>query len=91
VSYPYLGMGIAFTEISEENATNLRKRVATLSHACVVMGPGITASLPAAGLHNAIPLISDPAAAIQTIVEFFETRQILMQEDFLRLLKKSQK
>ena len=41
VSYPYLGMGIAFTEISDENATNLRKLVAALSHPCVVMGPGI--------------------------------------------------
>lgn len=91
VSYPYLGMGIACTEISEESATNLRKLVTTLSRPCVVMGPGITASLPATALRDAIPLISDPAAAMQTIVEFFETRQMLMREDFLRLLRKSQK
>ena len=91
VSYPYLGMGIAFTEISDENATNLRKLVAALSHPCVVMGPGSTASLPATALRDAIPLISDPAAAMQAIVEFFETRQMLMREDFLRLLKKNQK
>ena len=91
VSYPYLGMGIAFTEISEESATNLRKLVISLSHPCVVMGPGITAALPAAALSDAIPLISDPAAVMQAIVEFFETRQMLMREDFLRLLKKRQK
>ena len=38
-----------------------------------------------------IPLVSDPAAAIQALVEFFESRQVLMREDVLRVLKKSQK
>jgi hypothetical protein len=35
-------------------------------------------------------MVSDPGAAIQAIVEFFESRQVLMREDFLRVLKKSQ-
>jgi len=38
-----------------------------------------------------VPLISDPAAAVQALMEFFENRQLLMREDFLRVLKKSQK
>ena len=91
VNYPYLGMGIAFTEVSEETTTQLRRLVGTLAHPCVVMGPGIASSLPAARPLEGIPLITDPAAALQALVEFFETRQMLMREDFLRLVKKSQK
>ena len=91
VSYPYLGMGIAFTDISEETATTLRKLVAGLSHPCMVMGPGIAGSVPANSLRDAVPLITDPAAAVQALMEFFEKRHMLMREDFLTLLKKSQK
>jgi hypothetical protein len=36
-------------------------------------------------------LINDPAKAIQAIMDFFENRQMLMRDDFLRLIRKSQK
>lgn len=90
VTYPYLGMGIAFEGISDESKGRLKQLLATLSHRSVIMGPGIASSLPAKGPLENVPLISDPAVAIQALVEFFETRQILMRDDFLRLLKKSQ-
>jgi len=91
VSYPYLGMGIAFAQMAEDSAARLRQLVANLSHPCLIMGPGIASSLPAAAPLTAVPLISNPAAAVQALVEFFESRQMLMREDFLRLLKRSQK
>ncbi|MGC2446829.1 MAG: PilZ domain-containing protein [Candidatus Sulfotelmatobacter sp.] len=91
VNYPYLGMGIAFEEMADSDKAHLKRLLATLGHHCLVMGPGIASSLPANGPLEALPLISDPGAAIQGLVEFFETRQILMREDFLRILKKSQK
>lgn len=91
VSYPYLGMGIAFSDVSDENAARLRRLVANVSRPCVIMGPGIASSLPATAPLSAIPMITDPAAAVQALVEFFESRQMLMREDFLRLLRKSQK
>jgi len=91
VSYPYLGMGIAFVDMSEENNVRLRQMLATISHPCMIVGPGIASSLPASSALKDIPLITDPAAAIQAVVEFFESRQMLMRDDFLRLLKKSQK
>jgi hypothetical protein len=91
VNYPYLGMGIAFTEMSDETTSQLRRLVMTLSRPCVVMGPGIASSLPATRPLDGIPLITDPAAAVQALVEFYEHRQMLMREDFLRLLRKSQK
>ena len=91
VNYPYLGMGICFEEMSEDNKGHLKRLLGTLSHRCVIVGPGIASSLPATGTMADIPIISDPAAAIQALMEFFESRQVLMREDFLRVLKKSQK
>lgn len=90
VNYPYLGMGIAFAEMSEDNLAQLRQLLATVSHPCVIMGPGIASSLPATDPLKAVPLISNPEAAVQALVEFFESRQMLMRDDFLRILRKSQ-
>jgi hypothetical protein len=90
VSYPYLGMGIAFADISEENLGQLKRLLATVSHPCMIMGPGIASSLPATDPLQAVPVITKPEAAIQALIEFFENRQMLMRDDFLRILRKSQ-
>jgi len=90
VTYPYLGMGIAFEDTSEENKDQLRKMLSTLSHRCVIMGQGIASTLPSMGPLSDVPHLSDPAAAVQALLEFFEHRQMLMRDDFLRILKKSQ-
>jgi PilZ domain-containing protein len=90
VCYPYLGMGIAFVNVSEENAARLRDMLSTVLRPSVIMGPGIASSLPASGPLEAVPLISDPTAAIRALVEFFENRQMLMRDDFLRILRQSQ-
>ncbi len=90
VTYPYLGMGIAFAEMSAENQARLRELLGTISRPTVIMGPGMASSLPARGPLDAVPLIADPAAALQALTEFFESRQMLMREDFLRILLKSQ-
>ena len=88
VNYPYLGMGIAFTEMSEENVARLRELLSKISRPTVIMGPGIASSLPSAGPLD-VPLIANPTAAL-ALTEFFENRQMLMREDFLRILRKSQ-
>ena len=62
VTYPYLGMGIAFNDIS----------------------------LPATAPLNAVPSITKPEAVVSALLEFFESHQILMRDDFLRILRKSQ-
>ena len=90
VNYPYLGMGISFEDTSEDNKSHLKRLLGTLSHRCVIMGPGIASSLPATGAMAEVPLISDPGSAVQALMEFFENRQVLMREDFLRVQKKSQ-
>jgi len=90
VTYPYLGMGIAFVDMSEENQAHLRRMLATLTHPSLIVGPGIASSLPANGPLDAAPLINNPAAAVQALMDFFETRQMLMREDFLRIVRHSQ-
>lgn len=39
ISCPYLGMGIAFKDITEENNTHLKHLLASLSRPIVIMGP----------------------------------------------------
>jgi PilZ domain len=90
VSYPHLGMGIAFVDMSDENQARLRALLATISRPTVIMGPGIASSLLASGPMQATPLIADPKAALEALTEFFESRQMLMREDFLRIVRQSQ-
>jgi PilZ domain len=90
ISYPYLGMGIAFEEISDENAAHLKQLLASLSRPRVIMGPGVNSPHPSTGPMEALPAITQPEAAIRAVIEFFEIHQILMRDDFVKLLKKSQ-
>lgn len=90
VSYPYLGMGVAFTAMTEENRTRLRELLGAVSRPSLIMGPGIASTLPSFGPASAAPIVSDPSAAIQALVQFFESRHMLTRDDFLRVLQQSQ-
>jgi hypothetical protein len=90
VNYPYLGMGIAFEEMSEENRANLKELLSSISRPCGIMGPGIASAIPAAGPPEEVPSVSNPEAAIHALLDFFETHQMLLREDFLRILRTSQ-
>lgn len=90
VSYPYLGMGIAFVEMSADNQARLRELLAKVSRPSMIMGPGIASSLPSSTPLDAMPTIANPAAAVQALKEFFESRQMLMRDDFVRIVRKSQ-
>jgi PilZ domain len=90
VNYPYLGMGIAFVAMTNEDVQRLRQMLATISRGAAIVGPGIPSNLPSTSSLGTVPEVSNPAAAIQELIEFFEGRQMLMREDFLRILQKSQ-
>jgi len=90
VNYPYLGMGIAFSEMSEENRAVLRELLGSIARPSVIMGPGVVSALPTPGPLGAVPLLSNPQAAIQALTDFFESRQMLTREDFLRILRTCQ-
>ena len=70
--------------------SRLRELLATITRPTVIMGPGIASSLPAGAPLSALPTITNPQAALDALAEFFESRQMLMREDFLRILRKSQ-
>ena len=92
VTYPYLGMGISFEGMSEENRSNLRQLVTRLAHRGVAIGAaGSAASTAAGNPMREIPAIADPAAAMQALIEFFGNRSALLREDFVRIVKGSQK
>lgn len=91
VSYPYLGMGIAFEDMSEENYTRLKQLLASLSRPVVIMGPGATSPHPTTGPMEGIPPLTHPEAAVLALIEFFQIHQVLMRDDFVKLMRKSQK
>ena len=89
VNYPYLGMGIAFQEMSEENRAQLKKLLSVISRPTVVVGLRAATSLAGSDVTGAGP-IANPAAALRALTDFFENRQMLMRDDFLKILRESQ-
>ena len=79
VNYPYLGMGISFVEVPEENKARLREILRIALH------PPAVNDSPKASL-GAVPATSDSAAAIHALIEFFQENQMLTREGFLRIL-----
>jgi PilZ domain len=89
VSYPYLGMGIQFLEMTAENEARLRDLLALVSSPSMIMGPGIASTLPARGPLE-LPAITNPDAIVQGLQDFFRDRQMLMRDDFVRIVRQSQ-
>jgi hypothetical protein len=54
------------------------------------MGPGVNSPHPSTGLIESLPAITRPEAAVRALIEFFEIHQVLMCDDFVKLLKKTQ-
>jgi hypothetical protein len=90
VSYPYLGMGIAFVEMSDQDRTRLKELLATISRPMVIMRPGFISTLPSCGPMDSAIAIPDPAAAVCALMAFFESRHMLMRDDFMTIIAKSQ-
>lgn len=90
VNYPFLGMGIALVDVSEENREQMKQLVAAVTRPRLIAASGVPSSLPAFGPLQNVPEIVHPQAAVQALLEFFQTRQILMRDDFLRVLRTSQ-
>jgi len=89
VTYPGLGMGISFTQVSDEDRARLRELVRSISQPSVIMGlrPSDRAfSAPSI----ALPAVANPSAALLAIQKFFEDRHVMGREEFIRILRKSQ-
>jgi hypothetical protein len=88
-SYPLLGMGIAFTEITEAEQARLEELLLWLAHgsSSSEIEPRSSSALSAA----ADPLmITDTAAALNAVAKFFQTHRALSREEFAELVGQSQ-
>ena len=86
ISYPCLGMGIAFRQVSDEEQVRLLEMLRSLAP------PGTTgknaADLGAAPV--SLPIIVNAASALQALADYFEMHAVLSKEEFVRVLRISQ-
>lgn len=90
VNYPYLGMGIAFLEMSEASQAQLKELLSKISRPTLVLGAKMPSPVAVPESPDAIPLVANPTSAVRALADFFETHQLLMRDDFFRILRKSQ-
>jgi hypothetical protein len=89
VVYPGLAMGIGFTAMSEPDRERLRQLLKSLSPPSVLLTPRVP-DLPVVLDASSLPPITDPAAALRALANFFDQRHMLSREEFMGILKKSQ-
>jgi len=91
VNYPYLGMGIAFVEMSAENQMRLQQLQGVVAAPSVVAAAPTGASAPlsprAAWPGNPLP---DPKAAVEATKKFFDDHATLTREEFQQILRRTQ-
>ncbi len=87
ISYPFLGIGIAFREISPENQLNLKQMIRSICPATSAVHPHEVATV---AKHSSLPIIVNPAAALQALADYFEVHAVLSKEEFVRVLRISQ-
>jgi hypothetical protein len=88
VSYPLLGMGIAFRDVSPQDQQGLEEMIEQLNPLRAVKRNAEAEEMKPVG--TAMPVVLDPVAALRALTEFFETRGLLSKEDFIRVLRRSQ-
>ena len=93
-SYPLLGMGIAFTEISKEAQEQLEKLILSCAGEAspAVSGTNATQPVLAAPVLAApdLLMIMDAGAALNALAKFFQNSQTLTREEFSLLVSKNQ-
>jgi len=90
ITYPSLGMGVAFSNMQEPEQQHLRDLLASLSRPSAILIQRIGVSTSAA-LQSDSSFPPDPALAMREIANFFEQRQMLSRDEFHRILRKLQK
>jgi len=91
ISYPFLGMGIAFLEMSEENRRRLGEMVRALAFGLRPRAARLDEDQPPASAQPAAEKTpSDPRRALEALVDFFGNRELLTREEFYRILRNSQ-
>ena len=90
VTYPFLGMGLAFTKLTEQDLANLDKLLESIVNSPPEHG-NVAANVPeAAGDPQNAPEINKPRAALDALLKHFEGTDYLTREGFWSLLRASQ-
>jgi PilZ domain len=92
VAYPGLGMGVSFTRMSEEDRNRLRELLKSISARPPVgaaRGHSSPTTQPSPVAQSELPAVANPAATLQAIAKFFESRHMMGRDDFLRILQKN--
>jgi hypothetical protein len=87
VSYPFLGIGVVFRDVSPESARILQSMVGNL---LAQQRKASGAPAPERPSQTAAPQIANPAAALQSIADYFESHPILTKSDFLQMIRQNQ-
>jgi hypothetical protein len=88
VSSPFLGMGVAFRDLTTEHRMQIQAMIESILPAPMRRSVGTE---PETAVHPAsMPIILNPAAALQALADFFEDHTLLSKDEFIRLLRKSQ-
>ena len=90
VSYPCLGMGIAFREMSAEDRARLLAMVQSVSAAAIPVRKSLEEQAATASSSVGLPVITNASAAVQALAQYFEGHIALSKEEFVRILRKSQ-
>jgi len=85
VTYAFLGMGIAFTEIEPGQETNLEQILSALAHprGPALPDPGVTDGTE---MQKAVGT-ADPNTLLDEIIRFFALNRLLSREEFIRIAK----
>ena len=83
--YPFLGMGIAFREVSEENRARVREMVASVAaeSGCPIVG----STEPARA--DVTTSISNAATVVQALTQLFETKTSMSREEFHQFVRQA--
>jgi hypothetical protein len=89
VAYPNLGMGIFFTTMSDEDRERLRELLKSLSQPSVTLSGGVPPRAATVSQAESLTTVKNSQAVVQAVMDFFEDRRMLSQEEFFRILRKN--
>jgi PilZ domain-containing protein len=89
VSYPGVGMGIAFQRVSEEDRKVLKDLLQTISQP-TTSSAGNAPPADSSVWMEALPVVLNPSSAVKALVTYFATRQSITRIEFARVLQSSQ-
>jgi PilZ domain len=87
VSYPFLGMGICFTEIEPGEQQHLEQLLAALARQNAPPNPEQTRD---SGLQDVL-VTADPKAVLDGIRQFFESKRLLSRDEFCQIAKQARR